>query len=107
VEYYLPGTAANGKVEFSLPAKGSLTIGFGDAGMQPVKYVLEKNQSVDVSFLKLYLSTEFVDYSGILQTSPFIKYRYSAIAPESSPNQKRLWDTLTIQIIQTKGVAPG
>ncbi|KAG6819155.1 hypothetical protein H0H93_014815, partial [Arthromyces matolae] len=55
----------------TLPANGALTIGFGDSVCPPRTYALQKNQEVDVGFLKVYLSQEYVDYSYITQSSPF------------------------------------
>ncbi|THU80313.1 hypothetical protein K435DRAFT_972820 [Dendrothele bispora CBS 962.96] len=97
VPYYLPGTAAHGQVDVSLPANGSLTIGFGDGGAEAYDYYLRKNQKVDVGFLKLYLSTEYVDYSHICQDSPFDRKRASTV---ERPKKRELWDTLIIPVVQ-------
>jgi len=102
VPYYLPGMAAKGQVDFSVPTKRSLTIGFGDGGMPPCTYFLRKNQSVDVGFLKLYLSTEFIDYSSIAQVSPFKENRGSY--QHSRPKKRKFWDALTITMIQKRGM---
>ncbi|KAG6908030.1 hypothetical protein DXG01_006449 [Tephrocybe rancida] len=96
--YYLPPTAANDQIDFSLPANGSLTIGFGDSGWSARTYYLRENQSVDVGFLKLYVSTKYVDYSSIVQNTPFHRHRAGPVPPKS----KELWDALVIPIIQQK-----
>ncbi|KAG6906651.1 hypothetical protein DXG01_012737 [Tephrocybe rancida] len=99
VPYYLPPTAAKDQVDFSLPANRSLTIGFGDSGWPARTYYLRENQSVDVGFLILYVSTKYVDYSGIVQNTPFHRHR-AGFFPSKS---KELWDALVIPIIQRKG----
>ncbi|KAJ7190615.1 hypothetical protein GGX14DRAFT_381985 [Mycena pura] len=101
--YYLPGTAAAGKADVSIPPKGSLSIGFGDSGAVPRSYILRENQSVDVGFLKVYLSTEYVDYSGIAQASPFAERRASV----QQVKKRYLWDTIMIPMIQQKGASSG
>ena len=95
--------AAKRQVEFSLPASRSLTIGYGDSGTPPPKYSLGKNESIDVGFLKLYVSTEFIDYSGIAQNSPFQRTRASNFP---QPKKRSFWDTLTIPIIQKRSDRP-
>ncbi|KAG6901492.1 hypothetical protein C0995_011170 [Termitomyces sp. Mi166 len=97
--YYLPGTAGQGQADFSLPANGSLTIGFGDGGWAPRTYYLRENQDVDVGFLKLYVSTTYVDYSiGIEQPSPFQRSRGNIFTPRN----RGFWGALTIPIIQRR-----
>ncbi|KAG6875960.1 hypothetical protein C0993_006570, partial [Termitomyces sp. T159_Od127] len=71
--YYNPPTANNGEVDVPLPPRRSLTIGFGDGGWPARTYLLRKNQTIDVGFLKLYVSTKYIDYSSICQKSPFEK----------------------------------
>ena len=58
-------------VEFSLPGQGVLNIGFGDSGSGPRTFYLRENETVDVGFLKLYLTTQYVNFSGLVQKSPF------------------------------------
>ncbi|KAG6914882.1 hypothetical protein DXG01_014761 [Tephrocybe rancida] len=99
VTYYLPATAADDKVDFPLPANRSLTIGFGDGGWLPRTYFLRENQKVDVGFLRLYLSTNYVDYSGIAQQTPFLAGGRGD-QPVVSETRRNLWDALTIPIIQ-------
>ena len=63
--------AKGGRAEYSVRAKGELTIGYGAGGGVPRSFYLRKNQEVDIGFLKLFISTEWVDYSRIEQGSPF------------------------------------
>lgn len=104
VEYYCPGTAAQGKVDFSIPARKSLTIGFGDSGTPPYKYFLRKNQTVDVGFLKLCLSTDWIDHGSIAQLTPFHSDRpLRGIRPQIVSKKRWLWDTLIIPVVQKIG----
>ncbi|KAK7472144.1 hypothetical protein VKT23_000266 [Stygiomarasmius scandens] len=97
-DYYYPK-----KADEFIPANGFLTIGFGDSDTDPQSYYLEKNQDIDISFLKLYLSTQYVDFSDIPQPSPSDsrKPRNNPLPPPS------LWDTLTIPLIQKRKAVSG
>ncbi|KJA22420.1 hypothetical protein HYPSUDRAFT_215809 [Hypholoma sublateritium FD-334 SS-4] len=100
--YYLPGTALAGNADFSVLPQGSISIGFGDSGTVPRIYSVKASQNIDVGYLKLYLSTQFIDYSHVAQQSPFLPDRgYRPL--ELRPLNKDSWDTLTIPIIQRKG----
>ncbi|KAK7471992.1 hypothetical protein VKT23_000100 [Stygiomarasmius scandens] len=96
VPYHLPPVARDGKAEFSIHAKNSLTLGFGDGGGNPKSCALEKGQ-VEVGFLKLYLSTQYVNFSSIPQSSPLQKKRAIYDNPLPPPS---FWDILMIPVIQ-------
>ena len=46
-------------------------MGYGDSGTVPQTFYLRKEQNVDVGILKLFLSREQVDFSDVVQSSPF------------------------------------
>ncbi|KAF5344791.1 hypothetical protein D9758_014428 [Tetrapyrgos nigripes] len=69
--YFLPPTAKNGMIETPLPAHDCLTIGYGSSGTPPYSYLVREGEDVDVGALKLFLSTDYVDYRRIAQKSPF------------------------------------
>ncbi|KAL0066446.1 hypothetical protein AAF712_006488 [Marasmius tenuissimus] len=97
VPYYMPPVARGGETDYSLPAGGSLDVGFGDSGTTPFYYRLRNSQSVDVGFLKLYVSTEYIDYSQIVQETPFVPER------QTSPRETKkryLWDSMLVPIVQ-------
>ncbi|CCM05961.1 uncharacterized protein FIBRA_08200 [Fibroporia radiculosa] len=94
--YYEPPTA-KGIVDAPLRKQSSLTIGYGDSGSIPREYFLRDGQKLDVGFLKLFLSTEYVDWSHISQPSPFDNTRASKQAPVNYP---MIWDTIVVPIIQ-------
>lgn len=94
----MPPSARAGMVHPTLPAGGSLTIGYGSSGSGPRCYGLAKGQTVDVGFIKVFITTEYVDFSDIEQASPFQTNRVNT----SDRRRKRWvrWDTKTIPIIQ-------
>ncbi|PBK59436.1 hypothetical protein ARMSODRAFT_1027392 [Armillaria solidipes] len=98
--YYQPGHAKR-DTDVSLPPGDSLTIGYGASGTVPHMYTLRKGQDVDVGFLKLFFSTEYVDLSGVVQNSPFDDVRQSG-----RPQVRKslyLWHTMCVAVVQTKG----
>lgn len=61
--------AASG-AESPLKAHSCLHIGYGDGGAKPFNYKLEDEQSMDVGFLKLFFSSQYVEMWNITQ-APF------------------------------------
>ncbi|KAI0309849.1 caspase domain-containing protein [Amylostereum chailletii] len=98
--YYQSGTAKDGKVYATLPAGGSLTIGYGSGGAPPHCFFLRPGQKVDVGFLKLFLTTEYVDLSNIPQVSPFDPNRPTARATLRKP---ALWSSSLVTVVQRRG----
>lgn len=102
--YYQPPSAAK-TLDVPLPKKinnvpGSLTIGYGSGGTVPFVYFMRDGQDVDVGFLKLFLTTEPVDYSNIPQTSPFdVNDRAFGIY---KPKPPLIWDTLLVAVVQRR-----
>ncbi|KAG7440929.1 uncharacterized protein BT62DRAFT_997422 [Guyanagaster necrorhizus] len=102
--YYQPGSAKDGAVDVSLPARELLTIGYGASGTVPHMYALREGQDVDVGFLKLFFSTENIDLSGIIQKSPFVGDRESKSKPMK---RKPIWDSICVTLVQRAGSATG
>ncbi|KAG7440958.1 uncharacterized protein BT62DRAFT_956397 [Guyanagaster necrorhizus] len=102
--YYQPGSAKDGAVDVCLPARESLTIGYGASGSVPHMYALREGQDVDVGFLKLFFSTEYIDLSGIVQKSPFVGDRESKSKPMK---RKPVWDSICVTLVQRAGSATG
>ncbi|THU94293.1 hypothetical protein K435DRAFT_900628 [Dendrothele bispora CBS 962.96] len=98
--HFLPPTAKNGVIEMPLPAKGSLTIGYGSSGTPPYGFSVRERQDVDVGALKLFLSTDYVDYGTIAQKSPFEDHRGGK--KMWKPSKRSLWDSMTVIIVQRK-----
>ncbi|THU91188.1 hypothetical protein K435DRAFT_909316 [Dendrothele bispora CBS 962.96] len=98
--HFLPPTAKNGVIETPLPAKGCLTIGYGSSGTPPYGFSVRERQNVDVGALKLFLSTDHVDYGAIAQKSPFEDHRGGKKIRK--PSKISLWDSMTVIIVQRK-----
>ncbi len=98
--YYQPGGAKN-NTDVSLPPGESLAIGYGASGTVPHMYTLREGQDVDVGFLKLFFSTQYIDLSGIVQESPFTESRWGTRA---TPESRRLWDSMCVAVVQEKGL---
>ncbi|KZV62928.1 hypothetical protein PENSPDRAFT_230413 [Peniophora sp. CONT] len=103
-EYYTPLAIGRG-AEPSLPARGCLTIGYGDGGGRPFTYFLRQGQVLDVGFIKLFISTEYIDLSFVEQESPFEigSPRGSDMTVEQPAG---VWDTLLIPVVQHKAGSP-
>ena len=100
-EYYTPSALGEG-AEPSLPANGSLTMGYGDGGGRPFTYFLHPYQSMDVGFIKIFVSTKFVDLSAVEQRSPF-ESEGSRASHQQLPSRKLQedgWDTILIAVNQ-------
>ncbi|KAF5342908.1 hypothetical protein D9758_015402 [Tetrapyrgos nigripes] len=101
--YFLPPTAKNGAIETPLPARDCLTIGYGSSGTPPYSYFVREGEDVDVGALKLFLSTDYVEYRRIAQKSPFENDHRGGGAKRVDRLSKRsLWDTMTVAIVQRK-----
>ncbi|KAK0234493.1 caspase domain-containing protein [Armillaria nabsnona] len=98
--YYQPGHVKK-DVDFSLPPRDSLTIGYGTSGMVPHMYTLRKGQNVDVGFLKIFFLTEYMDLSGVIQRLPFEDVRHDVERRAKTP--RYLWHTMCVPVVQTKG----
>lgn len=77
-EYFIPPSAGYGNTKHVPPLKarkgdkdGELIIHGGSTGEVPRSFRLPKGRDVYIGFFKLFLSTEYIDYSGIKQDSPF------------------------------------
>ncbi len=81
-----------------LPAHGTLSIGFGPGGAQAQTYGLRPGQDVDVGYIKVFLTTEYIDYSVLEQDSPFDEHD-RADAPYK--NRKPLvWEARLVAVVQ-------
>ncbi|KAK0439727.1 uncharacterized protein EV420DRAFT_1169142 [Desarmillaria tabescens] len=98
--FYQPGSAEG--VDDPLPAGKSWTIGYGTKQRTgPWTFNVKEGQDVDVGFLKLFFSTEYLDLSAIIQESPFKGYRQRV-----SPLMRKipsLYHTMCVPIVQKRG----
>ena len=102
--YYQPPISQD-TMDGPLKGRQNLAVGYGDSGSVPHAFFLRKGQNVDVGILKLFLSREQVDFSDIIQPSPFdsIGARFTAPAKLKGPNSLRFqWDTILIPVVQRR-----
>ena len=85
-----------------LRQKESLTIGYGCSGTLSREYYVDDGFDVDVGFLKIFASTEYVDYALVEQMSPFDRDTPRAIAKTSRVYREPIWDSKVITVVQKK-----
>ncbi|KAK0452860.1 uncharacterized protein EV420DRAFT_1273558 [Desarmillaria tabescens] len=94
---YQPESAEG--VDTPLPPGESLTFGYGTKDRdRPWSFGVTEGQDVDVGFLKLFFSTEYLDWSAIVQESPFEGHRQS-VAP-SVRKIPSLCHTMCVPVVQ-------
>ncbi|KAK0439725.1 uncharacterized protein EV420DRAFT_1769383 [Desarmillaria tabescens] len=76
---YQPGSAEG--VHTPLLPRESLTIRYGTKLWDVCSFSIKEGQDVDVGFLKLFFSTEYLDLSAIVQESSFEGYHQSVPSP--------------------------
>ncbi|KAK0452928.1 uncharacterized protein EV420DRAFT_1697654 [Desarmillaria tabescens] len=82
-----------------LPPEESLSIGYGSKDWERSWcFSVIEGQDVDVGFLKLFFSIEYLDWSAIIQESPFEGHRQSA--PPPMRKIPSLCHTMCIPIVQ-------
>ncbi|KAF8154196.1 caspase domain-containing protein [Crassisporium funariophilum] len=96
--YYQPPDAKDGETPPCLLPGGVLTIGYGSSGTTPLEYYINSEGNVEVGFLKIFLSSKYVDYSNITQASPFGDgaargLRLAKLSP------LELWDALVVTVV--------
>jgi hypothetical protein len=110
--YFLPPFVSGVKQEVVPPLgpKGRLTIGYSNGsdkvhpgGSGPFVYECRPGQDVDVGFLKLFLSTQYIDLSTLLQgvtTALDEGYiRGTKVAPEPTDG---IWVSTVVTVVQVK-----
>lgn len=91
---------SKGTVDPPLPPNQNVCIGYGSEGSPPMTFFLRDGQSVDVGFLKLFLSTDPVDLSGMEQPSAF--GGQGRERPKEIQRSVGGWHTILIPIIQRR-----
>lgn len=90
-----------------LLANKQLPIGHGSSGARPFKYFLrESDQSLDVGFIKIFISTSRSELADIAQPSPL---QLTAGTARSSDfvdfRTVAAWDTVLIPVVQRRPAA--
>ncbi|THU96129.1 hypothetical protein K435DRAFT_893462, partial [Dendrothele bispora CBS 962.96] len=100
LEIYRPPLAKQpNQTDPSIPKHGSLPIGYGSGGARPLEFVIDNSEDVDVSYIKFFITTEYVDLSRIAQASPFCNHDRSIAL--GSPS-RRLFDTVLVTVVTKK-----
>lgn len=111
--YFLPPYVSGVKQEVVPPLrpKGSLTIGYSSNGFDkvhpggsgPFVYECRPGQDVDVGFLKLFLSTQYIDLSTLLQAVTTAldvsNIRGTMVAPEPTDG---IWVSMVVTVVQER-----
>jgi len=86
----------------SIPPHGELTIGYGDGGAARQGFIIsDEDLDVEVSYLKVFITTRPVDLSYIAQPSPFTEKRKSYSWVDTPKN---LWDALMMAVVVKRDV---
>jgi len=73
-------------------ASSELKIGYGEANAKALWFSLADGINTDVTFLRLFVSTDYVDMSALEQLSPFLNPRGANLGvPPTLP----IWDAWT------------
>jgi hypothetical protein len=87
----------------SVKPKGELAIGFGASGSNPRTFFPPKGRNADVSYLKIFLTTEYRDLSYIAQKSPLTEDDDDGrTSDEWKPLKRDLWDTILVPIVTVR-----
>jgi hypothetical protein len=115
-------TATNSSTDIPLPGCGlgqdprPVPLNFGDSGHQPLVFRLYDGQTLDVGFLRIFVSTAYVDLSSISQESPMQRFE-DRVSPWPSEKDEHSrgsmarrvrdfdqesgsWDVITFPLIQ-------
>jgi hypothetical protein len=100
----LPPHAKDQEAVPSILVRNSLTIGYGPGGWAPARFELPKLPKnriadVDIGYLKLFISTKYVDHSHMMQATPFGHFRGLVMVAERPPE---MWDTVKFAVVLRK-----
>ena len=86
-----------------LRPNGSMKVGYGAGDEAPFVYTLNDDQDLEVGFLRLFLSTEYVDFSHIPQSSPFTSVGTHTSAEALPLTSTLAWSTITATVVLRRG----
>jgi hypothetical protein len=69
-----------------------LPVGYGSAGREVLQFSLPAGVTTDIGFMKLFISTTYIDMTALAQESPFHAARGTRRA---KPPSMDIWDTWT------------
>jgi hypothetical protein len=79
-------------------SRGELNVGYGEAGVEAFEFSLADGLNADVTFLKLFVSTVYVDMTTLEQSTPFFTVRGGE---KKKPPSVDIWDAWTY-VVRTK-----
>ncbi|KAK0469386.1 caspase domain-containing protein [Desarmillaria tabescens] len=93
-----------GSVDSCLQKGSTLTLGYGNGGMNPFTFTVPDGQDVDVCFFKLFVTAKPVDLGSISQSSPFsdLRTRSSGSPAPSPPDLTESWASIAIPVVQRR-----
>ncbi|KIY72174.1 hypothetical protein CYLTODRAFT_389056 [Cylindrobasidium torrendii FP15055 ss-10] len=115
---FTPSCAEDSKsADPSIQPGQDLTIGYGSGGAEPLRITPDRTHNpipkaylyddtkVDVSYLKIFLTTQYVDLAYMEQLTPFFtppktRRGRQVSAPKAMPID--VWDTLTLAVISSR-----
>ena len=95
-----PFGAGSEVVDPPLPPQSILTLGYGDGGVAPFLFGLRDGEKKDIGFFKLFLTASPVDFSRILQDSPFNPYRQRGARLSPRLSVPEPWTSQLATVIQ-------
>jgi hypothetical protein len=100
--YFEPRAArTDATIDPPLRAGGKPTpLNFGSGGGDILQFQLYEGQSLDVGFLRIVLSTQYLDLSNIMQPSPLLPGMRGAVGPDRHRRVPPIWDAITLAVIQ-------
>ncbi|KDR74094.1 hypothetical protein GALMADRAFT_157880 [Galerina marginata CBS 339.88] len=100
---YQSPTAGSNSADHPLKAGQSLTIGYGAGGGVPYIFDIRGTHAIELGFLKLFLTSQYVDFSTVEQVSPFINAR----AMTRYHKESNFWDTIVVPVIVRRPSSTG
>lgn len=96
--YLPPEGNANGRhVEATLRPGSSFAVGYDDSTVTPRSFALSETTHLDISFFKLFVTTEHSDFAFLKQESPFASARVSYPKNVVPPS---VWGTSMFAVVQ-------
>jgi len=76
-----------------------LSVGYGEANVDASRILITRGRDLDVGFLRLFVTTTYVDMTVVEQSSPFFAARG---AKKMRPPPLNIWDAWTY-VLRTEG----
>ncbi|TFK60693.1 hypothetical protein BDN72DRAFT_965567 [Pluteus cervinus] len=74
------------QVDFPLPAKSTLGIGYGESSTSPWTFEFAEGDNCDIGYFKIYLTTKNSDFSSVAQDTPFTAPDFNSLSNDTNTN---------------------